>query len=77
MMHGPCGPAFPNAVCMVNGKCNKNFPKDFCPETRFGEDGYPEYARPEGGRTYKNAKGHTFDNRNVVPYNPFLSVRYI
>jgi len=22
-------------------------------------------------RTYKNAKGHILDNRNVVPYNPF------
>ncbi len=77
MMHGPCGPEHPTAVCMVNGKCGKHFPKDFCPETRFGEDGYPEYARPEGGRTYTNAKGHTFDNRNVIPYNPFLSARYI
>ena len=36
----------------------------------------PEYARPDNGRTYTNSKGQTFDNRSVVPYNPFLSARY-
>jgi len=33
---------------MVNGNA-ASFSKDFCPETRFGEDGFPEYARPEDG----------------------------
>ena len=41
-----------------------------------GQDGYPEYARPENGRTYTNCKGHTFDNCSVIPYNLYLSARY-
>jgi hypothetical protein len=43
MLHGPCGPQFPNSPCMVNGKCSKNYSRDFAEETRFGDDGYPEY----------------------------------
>jgi hypothetical protein len=61
---------------MVDGKCSKCFPKQFCPETCFGEDGYPEYARSDNGRTYTNSRGQTFDNRHVVPYNAYLSARY-
>ena len=76
MMHGPCGPEHPRAPCMVDGKCSKRFPREFCSETHFGDDGYPKYARPNNGRTYKNSRGHIFDNRNVVPYNPYLSAKY-
>ena len=76
MMHGPCGPEFPNAPCMVNGKCSKHYPKDFCAETSLGEDGYSEYARPDNGRTYNNPCGKIFDNSNVVPYNPYPSAKH-
>jgi hypothetical protein len=76
MTHSPCGPEHPNASCMVDGVCSKHFPKEFCPETRFSEDGYPEYARPDNGRTYTNSRGQTFDNCHIIPYNPFLSARY-
>ena len=76
MMHGPCGPEFPNAPCMVNGKCSKHYPKDFCAKTHLGEDGYPEYARPDNGKTYTNPRGKIFDNCNVVPYDPYLSAKY-
>ena len=76
MMHGLCGPEHLDAACMVDGKCSKHYPKEFCPETRYGDDGYPQYARRDNGRTYTNAKGHTFDNHNVIPYNPYLCARY-
>nr|GEX20953.1 helitron helicase-like domain-containing protein [Tanacetum cinerariifolium] len=33
MVHGPCVPADPNASCMKEGECNKNFPKKFNRET--------------------------------------------
>ena len=37
MMHGPCGAAYPNAPCMVDGKCSKRFPRQFCEETTLDE----------------------------------------
>ena len=33
LMHGPCGPQFPNARCMKLGRCSKGFPKEFKEET--------------------------------------------
>jgi hypothetical protein len=29
MMHGPYGVAFPNAPCMEEGKCKKQYPRKF------------------------------------------------
>jgi hypothetical protein len=75
MLHG-CDPQ----KCIKDGKCSKNFPKAFCAETTFREDGYPELARPDNGRTHTvhrpGRPPRTFDNRDVVPYNPFLSAKY-
>jgi hypothetical protein len=75
MLHGPCG-----EKCMKDGKCTKNYPKAFCEVTTFRDDGYPELARPDNGRTYTTHRPgqppHTFTNRDVIPYNPFLSAKY-
>jgi hypothetical protein len=80
LIHGPCGSYNPRCVCMENGRCKKNFPKDFCDETVNPEDGYPVYMRrsPEkGGHTLTLTSNMcTIDNRWVVPYNPYLTKRF-
>ena len=75
MMHGPCGLANPSARCMENGKCTKDFPKKFQEVTVLESNGYPLYKRPDNGRVViKN--GVPLDNRFVVPYCPYLSLKY-
>ena len=87
-MHGPCGKLNLNSPCMEtadNGVkfCSKEFPKKFQKDTTMTEYSYPEYRRrsPEdGGRTVtKVVRGNpiTLDNRYVVPYNSFLSLKNI
>ena len=75
MMHGPCGTANPTAVCMLEGKCSKGFPKEFQEETALNSGGYPLYRRPDNGRTVEK-NGIPLDNRFVVPYCPYLSIKY-
>jgi hypothetical protein len=43
MMHGPCGVAFPNAPCMEDGKCKKQYPRKFQFETVMDVKRYPIY----------------------------------
>lgn len=84
MLHGPCGTINPKCPCMQDGKCSKDFPKLLRQKTTIGEDCYPHYRRrspAHGGHTTKlfvsSTKTEvTMDNRNVVPYNPWLSLRY-
>ena len=83
MVHGPCGKDFSDSPCMKEGKCSKNYPKRFCDKTILDPDNtHPEYQRlaPEkGGRTivinYKS-KEFVLDNRWIVPYSPYFSLRY-
>ncbi|POS83272.1 hypothetical protein EPUL_004396 [Erysiphe pulchra] len=75
LTHGPCGPDFPNAPCMRDGKCSKGFPKRWCERTVLAENSYPEYARPNNGVTWGSDR-FTFDNRWVVPFNPYLTKKY-
>ncbi len=77
MLHGPCGLAFPASPCMTNdGNCTKHYPKSFQEYTEDPPDGYPLYRRRQSGHTFTNARGFTFDNRWVVPYNPYLLLRF-
>ena len=83
MIHGPCGDVNPSCVCMKDKKCTKNFPKKFCKKTFVDpENSHPEYRRrspADGGRTIKiTRRGHNYivDNMWVVPYSPYLSLRY-
>ena len=81
MVHGPCGAENPSCPCMENGRCTKNYPKSFQKETIVDPDNNnPTYRRrsPEdGGRQIICPKtGRIIDNRWVVPYNPYLSLRF-
>ena len=54
MIHGPCGAENPNCPCMENGRCTKNFPKEFSKVTIVDQDNnYATYRRrapKDGGR---------------------------
>ncbi|XP_004295965.1 PREDICTED: uncharacterized protein LOC101307681 [Fragaria vesca subsp. vesca] len=78
MIHGPCGPLNPRKSCMKKGTCNKGYPKSFANFTVQGEDAYPVYQRrPNRQPVYLRGRGNmTVDNRWVVPYNPWLLLRY-
>lgn len=75
MLHDPCGPK-----CMDDhGRCTKGFPKPFCEATTMNEDGYAKHARPDNGCTHtKHVSGTDmiYTNQHVVPYIPFLSLKY-
>lgn len=75
MIHGPCGAANRDSVCMDKGKCTKYFPKEFSPVTKIDDSGYPIYRRREDQR-YVLKKGFRCDNGYVVPYNAELSLQY-
>ena len=86
-MHGPCGNLNKGERCMTKGdpskpECAKDFPKKLRKNTVVIDDGYPEYRRrapQDGGQVVtKLVKGEPveLDNRWVVPYNPFLSLKY-
>jgi hypothetical protein len=75
MIHGPCGIINKNSPCMEDGKCSKGFPKEFHDETTANKDGYPRYARRSTGVTVRVGK-YEVDNRWVVPYNPYLLMKY-
>nr|KAJ0186702.1 hypothetical protein LSAT_V11C900477310 [Lactuca sativa] len=75
MIHGPCGAENLNCPCMVDGKCSKNFPKQFCDHTSVDSNGFPLYRRRNDGH-FVEKSGVQLDNRNVVPYNKYPLKRY-
>jgi hypothetical protein len=40
LLHEPCGPGYPNALCIVNGMCKKRYPRKYSEATTQGEDSY-------------------------------------
>ncbi len=92
MMHNPCGILNKNVRCMENGRCTKEFPKDFSEFTFENADGYPVYRRRDDGKTFQvkiynfgnsdsQNSGNYFkvvnlDNRWIVPYNLYLTTKY-
>lgn len=70
MLHGPCGRQHPNSPCMENGKCRFGFPKPYQDRTTLSDDGYPNYYRPNDGRSY-HINGFDYTNQWIATYNPF------
>ncbi len=52
MMHGPC-----DHRCQKDGRCAKNFPKEFHEQTEFTTDVYSNLAHPNNGREYVKMHG--------------------
>ncbi|CAH1412990.1 unnamed protein product [Lactuca virosa] len=75
MIHGPCGAENLNFPCMVEKKCSKNFPKQFCNHNSVDSNGFPLYSRRNDGHFVEKSSVQ-LDNRNVVPYNKYLLKRY-
>ncbi|XP_044272021.1 uncharacterized protein LOC123015966 [Tribolium madens] len=79
MVHGPCGQHDPTEVCMVNGECIKKFPKYWFNNTTI-RNGRVYYRRRRlNGRTIqirRNNHHYVVDSRFVVPYNPYLLLKY-
>jgi hypothetical protein len=74
-MHGPCGAVFPNAPCMEESKCKKQYSHKFQSETVTDVNEYPIYQRKDTGNTIV-VHGIELDNCWVVPHNVYLSTKY-
>jgi hypothetical protein len=59
---------------MQDGKCSKSYPKPYSEITISDSNEYPVYRRRDDGQTFhKERVNYEFTNRDVVPYNPYLS----
>lgn len=79
MVHGPCGSLNPHSPCMLDGVCTKGYPRAHSHATAENADGYPCYRRRNNGATVRKfSRGKMFDldNRWIVPYNPYLLMRF-
>ncbi|XP_074313810.1 uncharacterized protein LOC141649005 [Silene latifolia] len=74
MMHGPCGEDNPTNSCMKNGHCKNHYPREFADTTTCGRNSYMYRRRRTSFRV--TVRGSQLNNRWVVPYNPFLLVKY-
>jgi hypothetical protein len=73
--HGPCGRYNSKCSCMKDGKCSKNYLKDFNATTIVDENGFTVYRRPNNQRFL--IKGVVkLDNHWVVPHNIELLKKY-
>lgn len=78
MIHMPCRSKFRKCTPGRGGQCNKRFPKTLQDLTTISEEGYPLYQRrkhPAVDYSYGKAE-LSVDNRYVVPYNPYLLMKY-
>ena len=76
MVHGPCeGKACRPLDHPPHGRCVKKFPYPWAESTSLTEANKPEYKRRQNGDTFVK-HGSTITNQWVVPYNPYLCLKY-
>ncbi|XP_028060049.1 uncharacterized protein LOC114263666 [Camellia sinensis] len=76
MMRGPCGALKPTNPCMTKkGECKNKYPQEFSEVTMCSENSYPIYRRRNDGKCV-NVQGSLLDNKWVVPYNPYLLIKF-
>ncbi|XP_049378107.1 uncharacterized protein LOC125842861 [Solanum stenotomum] len=75
MIHGPCGEKRKTSPCMKDGQCKFHYPRAFNNKTIQEKDGYPIYKRRNDGKT-SEVREMKMNNQWVVPYNPYLLMRY-
>ena len=82
MIHGPCGNINRSSPCMtgegLERNCSKEFPKPETLATNIPHDSFPNYRRrlPDNGGFSFEKNGFQIDNSWVVPYNPYLLLKY-
>ena len=64
--------------CLENRQCRKGYPKRYCAESHIIENGFPLYKRryTDGIEIPRNGRIEVIRNDRIVPYNPFLLLKY-
>ena len=78
MIHLPCNSEFRKCQKKNANQCNKNFPKAFQAKTTLDSESYPKYRRREQKPVIMRYAGKEIPvtNRYVVPYNPYLLLKF-
>ena len=76
MIHGPCGHWNLDSPCMVDRKCSKDYPKQLRQDTSFSDNSYPLYRMYRSQRWSEGALMCLVNHAWVVPYNPYILLRY-
>ena len=63
--------------CTVAGQCSRSCPRAFQPRTELSRDEYPVYRRRDTAGEHPAPEGTCLlDDRDVVHYNPYLTLRH-
>ncbi|GAA0168422.1 hypothetical protein LIER_40563 [Lithospermum erythrorhizon] len=76
MMHGPCGELNPSNVCMKDGKCKNNYPKQFSEQTVDGKGSYHVYRRRNNGHSVVVRRRRGVPIGQLCTVNPCEDERY-
>jgi hypothetical protein len=75
MIRGPCGPGLSSPCMDDHGRCTKQFPKRYRAHTEITGDSFVHTRRLDNG-CFIRVGNHFADNRYVVSYCPYLTLRY-